>query len=97
MESITLRNIKAIRAFTGLTLEEFGEVTGTSGSSISLYENAKREVPPAFVERVWNAFHINPNTIYKTDMGAEFCRNWPCADENGGSVPSDSDTPPNAA
>lgn len=70
MESLIIKNIKALRLFLGLTRTDFAEAVGVSLSLVSLVESAERPPSAAFVALVCQAFHIRPDTIYAVDLTA---------------------------
>jgi len=79
--NLILRNIKALREFHGITMQEFADAIGMSISVVSLAESEKRPPSAEYVLNVSRGMHVPLDRLYKVDMGAEFCGNRACGDE----------------
>ena len=63
--------IKQIRKNNGMTLEQFGNILGVTGTTVSRIENGKRNVTEQMRKSICREFNINP-TWLETGEGDMF-------------------------
>lgn len=55
--------IKQIRKNNGMTLEQFGDILGVTGTTVSRIENGKRNVTEQMHKSICREFNINPTWL----------------------------------
>lgn len=59
----TANRIRALRKARGLTLEQLGELVGTTNQQISMLENGKRRLTTDWIEKLAKALNVRPSEI----------------------------------
>lgn len=63
-----MNKIRALRKIHGMTMKELGNLVGLSESTISLYENGKREPDLETLQHFADIFHVSVDYILGRDV-----------------------------
>ena len=84
MERLIVKNIKGLRRFHRLTLDEFGDAIGFTKGLISRIESGQLDTSSKFVEAVCQHFHVKPNDIYTVDLAGALASTGGPGETNAG-------------